>query len=215
MDFIFLIIAAGFGFLTLRRQWRRVETRLGKIEEQHTSLSRAFDDLHAAYYGRARQVPDEPLALPAPPEETKPVGSAEDTTAGPPETEAQGAEVPPPPSVPSVPAPGEPAPDPQPAGVGLEERLGTRWAVWVGGFALALGGVLMVRYSIEQGIFGPGVRVALGALLALALVTAGEWFRRSEAGLGIDTIPQAHIPGVLTAAGTVTAFGTIYAAHAL
>ena len=97
----------------------------------------------------------------------------------------------------------------------LEERLGTRWAVWVGGLALALGGVLLVRYSIEQGVFGPGVRVALGALFSLALVAAGEWFRRSERGAPVGAIPAAHIPSILTAAGTISAFGTVYAAHAL
>ena len=99
--------------------------------------------------------------------------------------------------------------------IGLEERLGTRWAVWVGGLALALGALLLVRYSIEQGFFGPGMRVTLGALLAAALIGAGEWLRRNEAQFKIDGIPDAHIPGVLTAAGTVAAFGTIYAAHAL
>ena len=59
-------------------------------------------------------------------------------------------------------------PSPLPERPGLEERFGTRWVVWVGGLALALGGVFMVRYSIEQGWIGPGVRVALGALLAAA-----------------------------------------------
>lgn len=97
----------------------------------------------------------------------------------------------------------------------LEERLGTRWAVWIGGLALALGGVLLVRYSIEQGVFGPGVRVVLGALFALALVAAGEWFRRSERSAPLGAIPAAHIPSILTAAGTISAFGTVYAAHAL
>ena len=97
----------------------------------------------------------------------------------------------------------------------LEERLGARWAVWVGGLALALGGVLLVRYSIEQGIFGPGVRVALGIAFSLALLTAGEWFRRTERASPVETIPAAHIPGILTAAGTISAFGTVYAAHAL
>jgi uncharacterized membrane protein len=57
----------------------------------------------------------------------------------------------------------------------FEERLGTRWAVWVGGLALALGGIFLVRYSVEQGLLGPPVQVTLGALLALALVAAGEW----------------------------------------
>ena len=62
----------------------------------------------------------------------------------------------------------------------LEERLGAHWTVWIGGLALALGAVLLVRYSIERGFFGPGVRIALGALLAAALATAGEFLRRKD-----------------------------------
>lgn len=108
--------------------------------------------------------------------------------------------------------PSSPEPQHRP---GLEERLGTRWAVWVGGVALALGALLLVRYSIEQGLLGPGVRLLLGALLSLALLYAGERLRRGEAKLDTDVVPAAHIPGVLTAAGTVAAFGTVYAAHAL
>ncbi|TJV28622.1 MAG: DUF2339 domain-containing protein, partial [Mesorhizobium sp.] len=41
----------------------------------------------------------------------------------------------------------------------IETALGTRWAVWVGGIALALGGLFLIRYTIEAGIFGPGVRL--------------------------------------------------------
>jgi uncharacterized membrane protein len=110
--------------------------------------------------------------------------------------------------------PAAPLVAPAPAAT-LEERLGTRWAVWVGGIALALGGVLLVRYSIEQGIFSPAVRVALGVAFSLALLLAGEWFRRTERASPVETVPAAHIPGILTAAGTISAFGTVYAAHAL
>src|SRR4051812_20280243 len=38
-----------------------------------------------------------------------------------------------------------PAAAPQ-AGPGFEERIGTRWVVWVGGLTLALGGFFLVRY---------------------------------------------------------------------
>lgn len=97
----------------------------------------------------------------------------------------------------------------------FEETLGTHWAVWAGGAALALGGLFLVRYSIEAGLLGPGVRVSMGALLAAALVAAGEWMRRGEFKIPVQAIPEAHIPSILTAAGTIVAFGTIYAAHAL
>jgi uncharacterized membrane protein len=104
---------------------------------------------------------------------------------------------------------------PKPAGPGFEERFGTRWTVWVGGIALALGGIFLVRYSIEQGLLGPGVRIALGLLLAAALVAGGEWARRQENLSGVAGLPSAHIPGILTAAGTTVAYATAYAAYAL
>src|SRR5262249_19978272 len=97
----------------------------------------------------------------------------------------------------------------------VEERLGRGWGVWVGGVAVVLGGFFLVRYSIEQGLLGPGVRVALGALLALALIVAGERTRRSERLSGFQGLPTAHIPSILTAAGTAVAYATVYAAYAL
>jgi uncharacterized membrane protein len=97
----------------------------------------------------------------------------------------------------------------------FEERIGTRWVVWVGGLTLALGGFFMVRYSIEAGLIGPGVRVMLGGAFALALLTAGEFLRRKENPAAIDALPIANIPAILTAAGTSVAFATVYAAYAL
>ena len=102
-----------------------------------------------------------------------------------------------------------------PSAPSFEERVGTRWAVWVGGAALAVGGIFLVNYSIEAGLIGPTTRVIFGAVFALALIGAGEWMRRGERTLPVDIVPSAHIPGILTAAGTVVLFGTIYAAHAL
>ncbi|WP_309083218.1 DUF2339 domain-containing protein [Chelativorans sp.] len=95
----------------------------------------------------------------------------------------------------------------------LEERIGTRWAVWVGGLALVLGGVFLVRYSIEAGLMTPAARVISGALLAIALVGGGEWLRRKH--MPGETGGPAYIPGVLTLAGTTTAFATVFVAHAL
>src|SRR5216683_2532919 len=105
-----------------------------------------------------------------------------------------------------------PLPQPEP---GFEERIGTRWVVWVGGLTLALGGFFMVRYSIDAGLLGPGVRVLLGGAFALALLAAGEWTRRKESISTIEALPIANIPAILTAAGTSVAFATVYAAYAL
>jgi len=115
----------------------------------------------------------------------------------------------PPPPIPDVPAA---APE---TGPGFEERLGTRWVVWVGGLTLALGGFFLVRYSIEAGLLGPGVRTLLGGAFALALLAAGEWTRRKESISSIEALPIADIPAILTAAGTAVAFATVYAAYAI
>jgi uncharacterized membrane protein len=118
----------------------------------------------------------------------------------------------------AMPPPISPAPPPRPqpeAQPGFEERIGTRWVVWVGGLTLALGGFFMVRYSIEAGLLGPGVRTIMGGLFALALLAAGEWTRRKESISEIAALPIANIPAILTAAGTAVAFATVYAAYAL
>jgi uncharacterized membrane protein len=107
-----------------------------------------------------------------------------------------------------------PPPLPQ-APPGFEERVGTRWVVWLGGLTLALGGFFMVRYSIDAGLLGPGVRTLLGGAFAFALLAAGEWTRRKENSSAIAALPIANIPAILTAAGTAVAFATVYAAYAL
>ena len=103
-------------------------------------------------------------------------------------------------------APVAPTPVAAAASTTLEERFGTQWVVWIGGLALALGGIFLVRYSIEQGLIGPGVRVMLGALFAAVLIAAGEWTRRNEIAAGVVAVPTQHIPSILTAAGTIAAY---------
>ncbi|BCH25887.1 DUF2339 domain-containing protein [Mesorhizobium sp. L-8-3] len=97
----------------------------------------------------------------------------------------------------------------------IETALGTRWAVWVGGLALALGGIFLVRYSIEAGIFGPGVRLTMAALFGLILVGGGEFIRRTGFRLPAEGLQSAYVPAILTAAGAFTLFGTVYAAHGI
>ena len=174
------------------------------MTELQTQLANLTDELRSLRTSAAFARPPDGQPSPEPHAQTAPTGGPTVARAGGERDEPRFDPIKPPaPTVAAAPA------------TTLEERLGTRWAVWVGGLALALGGVLLVRYSIEQGVFGPGVRVALGALFALALVAAGEWFRRSERDAPVGAIPAAHIPSILTAAGTVSAFGTVYAAHAL
>jgi uncharacterized membrane protein len=148
---------------------------------------------------------------PLPREEPRPAPAAAETVSTTTETAPPIAPEEPHPA-PTMAPPPPPLPESQP---GFEERIGTRWVVWVGGLTLALGGFFMVRYSIEAGLIGPEVRTILGGLFALALLAAGEWTRRKETISQIAALPIANIPAVLTAAGTAVAFATVYAAYAL
>src|SRR6187397_1688732 len=135
LAFPIMVIVALVKSVGLGEQLRRVETRLATLER--------------ARVAPAPDVPKQPAPAetPAPP-----------TT--PPIAEPMAAPIAPEPAPPSEPEPAIAAsapfapPPTAPAavaapGMSFEERLGTQWAVWVGGLALALGGVFLVRYSIE------------------------------------------------------------------
>ena len=100
----------------------------------------------------------------------------------------------------------------------IEETIGSRWAVWVGGIALAFGGLFLIRYSIEAGMFGPRVRLLMGAVFALFLAAASEYLRRREAPLPFQ-VPgatlNANIPSVLAGVSVLAGFGVAFAAHAI
>src|SRR3954453_10276631 len=142
-------IAGFFMALGLQRRAHALERRLAGIE---TQLGLAGPPPTAAPPPPPAPPPSAvPSPLPAaPPPAIEPAASAS------PESPAEAADAPP---AAEPPQPSRPAAKP-----GFEETLGTRWTVWVGGVALALGGVFLVRYSIEQGLLGPGARVAAGAL---------------------------------------------------
>lgn len=102
----------------------------------------------------------------------------------------------------TVPAP---APAVAPVQAGWEQRLGARAFVWVGAVTLALAGVFLVRYSIEEGYLSPEVRVILAALFGFALIGGAERLRSRD-----DRVAQA-----LASAGVASLYGALFAAVAL
>jgi len=181
----------------------RLERRIGELESR---LAEAIRATPARPPEEAPEQPSQRAAEPEPLPETvaTPIAEQEPPTA--PEPEPEPVSEPTPQT--STPASSFPAPS-------FEERFGTRWVVWIGGLALALGGIFLVRHTIEAGLLGPGMRVLLGGVLAAAMIAAGEWARRQENLSGLRGLPTAHIPSILTAAGTVTAFAAVYVAHGL
>lgn len=192
-----------------------------KASSQAAELRRKLNALEEMFYAQRRVQP--PPLMPAQVQAEAPATApaeppplAPEATPVPPPLATEEASPPPLAASPSADAPPPlPAPAADSREPGFEERLGTRWVVWIGGLALALGGFFMVRYSIEAGLVGPGVRVFLGGLFAAALLGAGEWSRRKESISNIQALPIANIPAILTAAGTAVAFATVYAAYAL
>ena len=97
----------------------------------------------------------------------------------------------------------------------MEQEMGAKWSVWLGGLALALGAIFMVKHSIDQGYLTPSVRILLAIIMSGLLLAGGEYIRRRDVLNDIAGVPGAYIPGALTAAGIVAGFATIYATYAL
>lgn len=97
----------------------------------------------------------------------------------------------------------------------FEERLTSRWLVWLGGAVLAAGGIFLVKYSIDRGWLGPLPRVVLGVLFGLALVGGGEWLRRRPLQRAIAAVRPDYVPQALAAAGVLVLFASLYVAYVL
>lgn len=116
--------------------------------------------------------------------------------------------VPAPPPAPQRRRPTLPRP-PRPT-IDLETLVGSRLPVWIGGLALVVGGIFLVRLSIEAGWLTPAIRTVLAALFALALLIGSEAARRIPA-----TRDDPRIGQVLAGAGIASAYATLYLAAAL
>jgi len=68
-------------------------------------------------------------------------------------------EIPPPPSAPPVTAE---APTP-PRAMDLEQRIGARWATWIGIVAILFAASFFLRWAFEHDVIGPGMRVTLAS----------------------------------------------------
>ena len=87
------------------------------------------------------------------------------------------------------------------------------WIYAVSAASLALAGVFLVQYSVQNGLLPPAARVIAAYLFGAALVAAGEWLRRRK-GDGEDS-DTAHLPSVFAGAGIVTLFAATVAAQQL
>ena len=172
--------------------------RLARLEARVAELQHALGAAAAPLHAEASAPPPPPVAVPT---------SAEAPAAKPSEITQ------PPPAPPPSPAP--PVVTVTPARERLEDVIMRRWAVWLGGLALALGGIFLVKYSIEQGYFGPVARVTAGLLLGLILLVASEAARRRPLAAPLGPVPVDYVPPALAAAAIAVLFASLYVAYAV
>jgi uncharacterized membrane protein len=126
--------------------------------------------------------------------------------------------------------PETPAPAPEPFGAPLEIRLGDepeeapgpreslgglfermvagRLLVWLGGIALVLAAIFLIRYSIEMGLVTPAARMTGAALFGFVLLAAAEVARMRFAD-------DERIAQALAGAGLATLYAAPYGSYAL
>ncbi|MCB2088121.1 MAG: DUF2339 domain-containing protein [Sphingomonadaceae bacterium] len=89
----------------------------------------------------------------------------------------------------------------------FEDIFGRRLPIWGGGIALAIAGIFLVRYSIEQGLVTPLVRVIMSFLFGFGLLAGAEAAFRFE-----DRVKDPRVRQALAGAGLATLFGAFYLA---
>ncbi|MDE2005974.1 MAG: DUF2339 domain-containing protein [Rhodospirillales bacterium] len=171
-----------------------VRRRMAALTEETARLRREVTAL--------REMP----AAPPVPETAPPRPTIAEVLAAPVAPEA------PPPAPVRKPAAVAPPPAPAPARESVEQRLTSRWLLWLGALALGLGGVFLVKYAADAGLLGPPARVALGVLIGGALMAAGEWARHHG---GAATGRTDYVPPALSAAGVSIAYSALFAAFDL
>jgi uncharacterized membrane protein len=125
--------------------------------------------------------PVEPMPPPPPPAIPRPT--------------ARPIDVPPPPPVP-------PSPPAKP--FDWEAFFGVKLFAWIGGFVLFLGIVFLVKYSFENNLITPAMRVVIGTVIGIGLIATG-WFTAAR---------NYRVSGQsLCATGVLVLYGNIFAAH--
>lgn len=92
----------------------------------------------------------------------------------------------------------------------LERQLIDRGMVWLGGVALAFGGIFLVRHSLDAGWFSPVLRIISGLAMGLLLLAASEWLHRKRL---FSQALDNYIPAALASAGFITLYAALLMAY--
>lgn len=119
---------------------------------------------------------------------------------------AEAATPPGPPPVVEAPPPAAPAAAP-PTRIDLEQRIGARWATWVGIVAILVAVALFLKWAFDNDYLGPWTRVALGLVAGLVMLVGGLLLHHRR------DVP--YLSEGLAGGGLGVLYLSIFAAHAL
>jgi len=164
--------------------------RIAALEEQVRGLLYRVWTLEQDAHAAAPTVPGPapPAALASPP------------PAEPAHWPAPHAPAPPPPG----PEPAKPAPAPS---LDLEQRIGARWATWVGIVAIVFAVSFFLKWAFENNYLGPSARVILGLVVGLVMLAGGLLLHRRR------DVP--YLSEGLAGGGLGILYLSLYGAHAL
>ncbi len=188
-----ILIVLLVGHTRLRRRVEQLETQLGKFTQNAGEEEPKLVQAEKAPAARVQKEEPRPTQLSAAkpdPKDTEPDTALDDTV----ESDA--------------------------AVVFREDRfaelgawLRENWFYAVSAVSLALAGIFLVQYGVENGLLPPAARVTAALAFGCMLIAAGEIVRRR---FGDDeTSTTAYLPSVFSGAGLVTLFGGILSARQL
>lgn len=112
--------------------------------------------------------------------------------------------------VPAQAAPSAPPRGPDPI-TRLVGWLRLNWVYAVSAASLALAGIFLVQYGIENGLLPPWLRVTAAIGFGGCLIAAGEWLRRRHGDS--EAVSTAYLPSVFAGAGLVAIFAAVLSAR--
>jgi len=176
--------------LSQTRDWAfGLEQRIAALELARPPVGRE-PSRREAKRRAVRAIVQEPL-VPPPSPPVEPVAAPPPVEPPPAETAAQPPAPPPPPTVASGPR--------------WEHWIGVRGAAALGALVLVLAGLYFFRFSIEQGLLTPTLRVALGTLAGVGCVAGAESWLRNR---------HALLANWLSGAGIAILYSSFWAASA-
>jgi len=109
-------------------------------------------------------------------------------------------------AAPTPPRPAPAAPRPSAPAINWEQFMGVKLFAWIGGLALFLGVAFFVKYSFDNNLVPPELRVALGFLTGLGLLVGGVVMSRKN---------YPALSQTLCATGVVILYAVTFACHSI